>query len=344
MPENSIYNQSYVERYLLSALNSPYTKYKNQQIVEEAVCESPPYVLDIGGNVHGVVKSPPSLRYLLEEVGIKYIGLDLSLAFFKPPVGLKRSKIYSEVNGVVGDATFLPFSNQSIPFVVCADVLEHVPNPLKALQEISRILKNDGRAIVIIPSMYKLDGIQYEHIEEIRPSTHCNKLRLSQWLNLCKRAGLTPTERSRALGIMSGLSYLMWLDDSFVPERQTPETEPTYSPNARVHKELKKIFSYIDPLVDQYLQQNPNVKTEILDLLLKGEIGELFNLMRNIAIDFLPDSNQIQRILDGFNRFIAMPIPRKRITQLVETLKEQKDNVPDNIFLGNSALLVLKKQ
>ena len=45
----------------------------------------------------------------------------------------------------------LPFSDLSIDMVLCLDLLEHLPNDDKAIQEIARVLKNNGKLILTTP-------------------------------------------------------------------------------------------------------------------------------------------------------------------------------------------------
>lgn len=338
--ERQFYGQTYAEHYFRNTLNSPYTRYKNHQIAKEVV------FVDIGGNVNGAIQCPSSLRYQLELQGYKYLGLDLDFAYFRPTVYLRsdnKLKTYSQIDGIVGDATTLPFANQSIECIVCADMIEHVPNPLKVLQEIRRVIRSDGRAIIVIPSMYKLDGIEYEYIAKRRCSTHHNKLALTNWLNLCQDADLTYTTRSKPLGIMSGLSYLMWLDESFIPERRSLNMPPIYSANAQLHADVKKILSYVDWEADEYYQNNPDQRSQLTNLLLNGEVEELFGYLQKIASKFA-NIEEIKILQDGFNRFKIDSIPKQRIQQLIETIRQLSETLPNDIFLGNSAFLVLKSR
>lgn len=50
-----------------------------------------------------------------------------------------------------GDAQALPFENNSCDVVVCLEVLEHLLDYRKALDEIHRVLRPDGRLIASIP-------------------------------------------------------------------------------------------------------------------------------------------------------------------------------------------------
>lgn len=50
-----------------------------------------------------------------------------------------------------GNAEHLPYNPNSFDKVIATEVLEHVQNPKKALQEISRVLKPGGRAFITYP-------------------------------------------------------------------------------------------------------------------------------------------------------------------------------------------------
>ncbi len=70
------------------------------------------------------------------------MDLDLSSASFRLTADFKIGddlKIYPQVDGIVADAVNLPFSDQSIECVVCADVIEHISKPQRILNEISRV-------------------------------------------------------------------------------------------------------------------------------------------------------------------------------------------------------------
>lgn len=50
----------------------------------------------------------------------------------------------------VGNAEDLPFENESFDLVFCFGVLHHTPNTQKAIDEIYRVLKPDGQAIIML--------------------------------------------------------------------------------------------------------------------------------------------------------------------------------------------------
>jgi SAM-dependent methyltransferase len=49
------------------------------------------------------------------------------------------------------DITALTFDNDQFDVIICSHVLEHVPNDVRAIAEIFRVLKDDGCAILQVP-------------------------------------------------------------------------------------------------------------------------------------------------------------------------------------------------
>lgn len=49
------------------------------------------------------------------------------------------------------DITAIPVSDASFDFILCTEVLEHVPEPIKAIQEMARILKPGGKILITAP-------------------------------------------------------------------------------------------------------------------------------------------------------------------------------------------------
>jgi SAM-dependent methyltransferase len=52
---------------------------------------------------------------------------------------------------IVSDITDIPRPNESFDAILCAEVLEHVPDPIKVIAELSRLLKAGGKLILTAP-------------------------------------------------------------------------------------------------------------------------------------------------------------------------------------------------
>lgn len=91
----------------------------------------------------------------------KYTGIDISSERLKNA----REKItgMQNIQLMVCDAEKTPFKNESFDAIFAADVLEHIKNLDAAIDEIYRIIKNDGELIISIPT----ENAFYHLVEKI---------------------------------------------------------------------------------------------------------------------------------------------------------------------------------
>lgn len=97
---------------------------------------------------------------------------NLDLLFFAPEnillktlnehldkINIKTTDYYStDVNFPNEDIQNLSFENETFDYILCNHVIEHVPNDDKAFAELSRILKNNGKAVITIPGDYNANA------------------------------------------------------------------------------------------------------------------------------------------------------------------------------------------
>jgi len=130
-------------------VNSKWQSHKNIKIAEplfdQVNMDNVKRVLEVGcGN--GVLSS-----YLAEKYGWNVTGIDID------PEQIKIAKMdYEEKDNLMfieADATELPHGNNEFDLVLSFDVLHHVPNWGKAVEEINRILKPE--------SLYILSDLAY---------------------------------------------------------------------------------------------------------------------------------------------------------------------------------------
>lgn len=63
---------------------------------------------------------------------------------------------------VVASALDLPFDDESFDTVTSTEVLEHVPEPLRALKEMHRVLRQDGILIITVPMHWPRHEVPYD--------------------------------------------------------------------------------------------------------------------------------------------------------------------------------------
>ncbi len=108
---------------------------------------------------------------------------------------------------MVGDALRLPFPDATFDRVICAEVLEHVPDDRGAMAEIARVLRPGGSAAVTVPRFgpelvcWALSD-EYHMVE----GGHVRIYRLGELRRRLTSAGLRPT----GMGLAHGLHTPYW--------------------------------------------------------------------------------------------------------------------------------------
>jgi SAM-dependent methyltransferase len=93
-------------------------------------------ILDVGGRLQ-------PYRALFAERADQYYAADL---------------VPGSLVNVAASAGQLPFASDSFDVVVCTQVLEYVPRPQEAVDEIRRVLKSGGSLLLSVPSVFPRDS------------------------------------------------------------------------------------------------------------------------------------------------------------------------------------------
>jgi ubiquinone/menaquinone biosynthesis C-methylase UbiE len=111
---------------------------KFEQFVDQKIREisKEKVILDVGGG-NPFTKWLANYKELFKDCDYKTLDYDASTA----PT-------------IVGDIHNIPLPGASIDAVICHSVLEHVHNPIKAMEEIYRVLKPGGKVFLHVPSIY----------------------------------------------------------------------------------------------------------------------------------------------------------------------------------------------
>ncbi|MBL8101253.1 MAG: class I SAM-dependent methyltransferase [Anaerolineales bacterium] len=86
---------------------------------------------------------------------------------FQPPEKLARSWQYINLDwethpNIFADVTRTPFQAESVDCILCTEVLEHLPDPQACVDEIHRLLHNNGVALVSVPFFYPVHADPYD--------------------------------------------------------------------------------------------------------------------------------------------------------------------------------------
>ncbi len=92
---------------------------------------------------------------LLRHMKKDAIGLDIN------PWNVVKAKQHTGRQVIRADAEFLPLRSSVLDLAVCTETLEHLPDPLRALSEMKRALKQNGRIIGSVPHPHPGWGLRF---------------------------------------------------------------------------------------------------------------------------------------------------------------------------------------
>lgn len=133
----------WVDRYPPSvSLYADITRVRDAEILKEV--GQAERVLDLGCGVG-------DLAYKLAQQCAYVSGVDISPS----NAGLARRNLdgagKSSVKILACSATEMPFRDETFDRIIMADVIEHIPNIPRALREVRRVLRRNGRLICVTP-------------------------------------------------------------------------------------------------------------------------------------------------------------------------------------------------
>jgi ubiquinone/menaquinone biosynthesis C-methylase UbiE len=111
------------------------------KIVKELGIKPGYYVLDIGSGT-GVL-----LPFLIAELGDE--GKIVALDFSAEMLGQAQAKNFPPIVGFAqADVLAIPLADNSVDLAICNSVFPHFNDKVKALKEIARVLRNNGRLVI----------------------------------------------------------------------------------------------------------------------------------------------------------------------------------------------------
>lgn len=120
------------------------------------------------------------------------IGVDVTDAMLAIARARTASRGIKNVSFRAADARHLPFGDGEFDVTVCRLALHHMPDPLEALREMTRVCRRGGMVLVqdIIASEHPERAAYQDRFEILRDPSHVRTLPLSELLRLFQRAGL----------------------------------------------------------------------------------------------------------------------------------------------------------
>lgn len=111
----------------------------NKNIFDNAV------VFDAGaGDSHWRKNLPTNIKYISMDLGVGDVNVD-----------------YSNLD-ISGDLRNIPLPDNSVDIVICIQVLEHLPQPWRVIEELHRILKSGGKIFASCPQGEPQHQVPYD--------------------------------------------------------------------------------------------------------------------------------------------------------------------------------------
>jgi ubiquinone/menaquinone biosynthesis C-methylase UbiE len=125
-------------------------------------------------------------------------GIDLTVEMLRQAREFQLERKVSNATFDCGDAEQLPYPDQSFDLVSCQCSFHHMPKPELALKEMLRVMKSDGRMMIIDPLAPESDSKFELHnaIESARDPSHALTLRLTTFLAMFEDVGVEITRQS----------------------------------------------------------------------------------------------------------------------------------------------------
>lgn len=92
-------------------------------------------------------------------------------------IGLHSGKWDQTKLDIISDIVSIPEPDSSFDAIMCIEVFEHLPNPILAIKEFSRLLKNNGKLILTAPFC------SLTHLAPYHFYSGFNKYFYEKWLN-----------------------------------------------------------------------------------------------------------------------------------------------------------------
>ena len=97
-------------------------------------------------------------RYREAEQEPTVVGIDISAHQVSYMAERMHKEGIPRVIAATANGEFLPFADESFDLVTCSEVIEHIRNPKRALEEMRRVLKPTGMLLLSTPSMSAQKG------------------------------------------------------------------------------------------------------------------------------------------------------------------------------------------
>jgi ubiquinone/menaquinone biosynthesis C-methylase UbiE len=206
-------------------------KKKREAWLEKKLKNIPPdnTILDAGAGELQYKKYCSHLKYVSQDFA-QYNGKGNN-------IGLQTKEWDNSQLDIVSDIINIPLPNNSFDAIMCIEVLEHIPEPAKAIMELSRLLKIGGKLIITAPFCSMTHFAPYHY------ATGFNKYFYEKILN---ENGLKPIE------IVQSGNYFEFMAQEII---RLPSISNKYS-HIKANNFEKLIFQMMLNILNKYYKKD----------------------------------------------------------------------------------------
>lgn len=197
---------AYVREFQPDAATNPFSAdyARKRDAIIAAVAGRDQRVLDVGGGM-GRMAVPLSRRHFVTLTDISQQMLELARPHASDRLVLRQA-----------DARELPFEDGAFDYVLCIDVLPHIPDPERMLAEVHRVLRPGGVLVIDATNSVPLWTLAYPRYVGRHPR---------RWMQTWRGGGVLPEWQSRVrhhrraelVRLLGGARFDLWGMSGFGP-------------------------------------------------------------------------------------------------------------------------------
>ncbi|MDQ4058984.1 MAG: class I SAM-dependent methyltransferase [Actinomycetota bacterium] len=174
-------------------------RFDELQVVEFARLAGGETVVEVGAGTGNFLQ-------LFGGVAARLIAVDLT-----PGMLFEARRRHPEMEQVVADGARLPFGSRAVELVATAQVLHHIWEPLPILKEMRRVMREDGRVLIVdqVSTERYEEAVMMNKLEMVRDPSHAASRPPSALRTLLRVAGLHIVSE-RIAEVRERFSNWMW--------------------------------------------------------------------------------------------------------------------------------------
>ncbi len=118
-------------------------------------------------------------------------GIDITPAMIEKAKEIQKDKNLENITWKIGDATNLPFDDESFSMVITRYSFHHFIEPEMVFKEMKRVCKKGGKIMVVDVAIPPEKRNAYDHLEKLRDPSHTHACTLEELLDIADKLELT---------------------------------------------------------------------------------------------------------------------------------------------------------